>query len=374
LSGGQGAALADAAADAGLPVRDFPSDVVERLRILFGGGVAQNPCDAWGLGWNPEWFGKLLDQLIESPRIDPIVLTLDVPSTGHADGPMAIDMARIATQRPLNGKTVLFAANSAISGVNPTLDAICREADIPVLMGTGAALRAIAAWPQPPIQPASAPRLKPLTADDLAAALHREIHFVASERAATAEQAQALAERAGYPVALKGVAPRAVHKTEFGLVKLDLATGYQVAEAFATLRRTLDSRVEELGEGGIEVQPMIPAGLELLVAARRDPAFGPLVLVGAGGKLVELIADTALRLGAVDEDEAGRMLAETRVGALLAGYRDGVSLDLAAARSAIAAVSRLMTAAPDEIRLIEINPLIALPAGRGAVAVDLVIE
>jgi acetyl-CoA synthetase len=288
---------------------------------------------------------------------------------------MAIDMARIATQRPLNGKTVLFAANSAISGVNPTLDAICREAGIPVLMGTGAALRAISAWPQPPVQSAPAARvLPPLTVDELTAALRREIRFVASEPAATAEHAQALAERAGYPVVLKGVAPGAVHKTEFSLVKLDLATGDQVAEAFATLRRTLDSHVQALGEGWIEVQPMVPTGLELLVAARRDPAFGPLVMVGAGGKLVELIADTALRLGAVDQDEAGRMLAETRIGALLAGYRDGVSFDLAVVRSAIAAVSRLMTAAPDEIRLIEINPLIALPAGRGAVAVDLVIE
>jgi acetyl-CoA synthetase len=287
---------------------------------------------------------------------------------------MAIDMARIATQRPLNGKTVLFAANSAISGVNPTLNSICREAGIPVLMGTCAALRAIAAWPQPPVQSAPAPRLPPLTADELAAALRREIRFVASEPAATAEHAQALAERAGYPVVLKGQPPGAVHKTEFGLVKLDLATADQVAEAFATLRRTLDSHVEALGEGWIEVQPMVPTGLELLVAARRDPAFGPLVLVGAGGKLVELIADTALRLGAVDEDEAGRMLAETRIGALLAGYRDGISFDLAAVRSAIAAISRLMTAAPEDIRLIEINPLVALTAGRGAVAVDLVIE
>jgi acetate---CoA ligase (ADP-forming) len=68
------------------------------------------------------------------------------------------------------------------------------------------------------------------------------------------------------------------------------------------------------------------------------------------------------------------MLTETRIGALLDGYRDGMSFDLAAARSAIAAVSRLMAAAPPEVRVLEINPLIVLPAGQGAVAVDLVIE
>jgi acetate---CoA ligase (ADP-forming) len=173
---------------------------------------------------------------------------------------------------------------------------------------------------------------------------------------------------------LKGMAPKALHKTEFGLVKLSLMSGDQVDEAFASMKNTLQSQVEALGEGWVEIQPMVAAGLELLVAARRDPAFGPLVVVGAGGKLVELIDDAVLRLGAVDEDEAGRMLAETRIGALLAGYRDGVTFDVAAARAAIIAVSRLMTVAPLEISAIEINPLIVLPAGQGAVAVDLVIE
>jgi acyl-CoA synthetase (NDP forming) len=365
LSGGQGAALADAAADADLPVRDFPLSVVERLRPLFQGG----------LGWNLEWFAKLLDQLIVSPEIDPIVMMLDVPFSGHADGPMAVDMARLVAGRPRSGKTILFAANSAISGVNQKLEEICREAAIPVLMGTGSALRAIAAWPEQ--GSARSHFLAPseqLKAAELEAALRREIRFVSSARVANSAEARAAAARAGYPVVLKGMAPKALHKTEFGLVKLGLTSSDQIDEAFASVQSTLQSQTEVLGEGWIEVQPMVPAGLELLVAGRRDPAFGPLVVVGAGGKLVELIDDAVLRLGEVDEDEAGRMLAETRTGALLAGYRDGVSFDVAAARAAIIAVSRLMTIAPPEIRAIEINPLIVLPAGRGAVAVDLVIE
>jgi acyl-CoA synthetase (NDP forming) len=374
LSGGQGAALADAAADAGLPVQDFPPSVVERLRPLFQGGVAQNPCDAWGLGWDPEWFAKLLDQLIESPEIDPIVLMLDVPASGHADGPMAVDMARIVAGRPRAGKTILFTANSAISGVNQKLDAICREAGVPMLMGTGSALRAIAAWPERSAVSGPSRTSAPLNVADLEAALRREIRFVAADRVASSTEASTVAERMGYPVALKGMAPNAIHKTELGLVKLGLTRSDQVAEAFESVQGTLQFQAEVLGKGWIEVQPMVPAGLELLVAARRDPVFGPLVVVGAGGRLVELIADTALRLGVVDEDEAGRMLAETRVGALLAGYRDGVSFDAVAARSAVSAVSRLMTAAPPEIRAIEINPLIVLPNDRGAVAVDLVIE
>jgi acetate---CoA ligase (ADP-forming) len=374
LSGGQGAALADAAADADLPVQDFPLSVVERLRPLFQGGVAQNPCDAWGLGWDPEWFAELLDQLIASPEIDPIVLMLDVPFSGHADGPMAVDMARIVAGRPRSGKTILFAANSAISGVNQKLEEICREAAIPVLMGTGSALRAIAAWPEPSALPQPPQLLAQLKAAELELALRSKIRFVPTNRVANATEARAAAERAGYPAVLKGMAPKALHKTEFSLVKLGLTSSDQIDEAFASVQSTLQSQVEALGEGWIEIQPMVPTGIELLVAARRDPAFGPLVVVGAGGKLVELIDDAVLRLGAVDEEEAGRMLMETRIGALLAGYRNGVSFDVAAARAAITAVSRLMTVAPPEIRAIEINPLIVLPTGRGAVAVDLVIE
>jgi acetate---CoA ligase (ADP-forming) len=213
-----------------------------------------------------------------------------------------------------------------------------------------------------------------LKAAELEAALRSEIHFVPTTRVANSTEARAAAEQAGYPVVLKGMAQKAIHKTEFGLVKLGLSSNDQVVDAFVSVQGALQSQIEALGEGWIEVQPMVPAGLELLVAARRDPAFGPLVVVGAGGKLVELIDDAVLRLGEVGEDEAGRMLAETRIGALLAGYRDGVSFDVAAAKAAIIAVSRLMTVAPLEIRAIEINPLIVLPAGRGAVAVDLVIE
>lgn len=373
LSGGEGAALADAAADAGIPVQDFPPEVVERLRPLFKGGVAQNPCDAWGLGWDPQWFSQLLDELLEAPEIDPIALMLDLPSTGHADGPMAVDMAQIIKEKPLRGKTVLFAANSAISGVNPKLDAICSESRIPVLRGTGAAVRAIANWPDQRIPSRCSPPAQQLTAPELDATLHREIRFVAGERAATAEQAVELAERLGFPVVLKGVAVKAIHKTELGLVKLGLRSPVEVTQAFAALRQTLESHAATLGQGWVEVQPMV-AGVELLVGARRDPAFGPLVIVGAGGKLVELISDTSLRLACIDEEEAGRMLAETRIGTLLDGYRDGVGFDVAAAKSAIATLSGLMVIAPPEVRAIEINPLIVLPTGRGAVAVDLVIE
>ena len=104
--------------------------------------------------------------------------------------------------------------------------------------------------------------------------MRSEIQFVPSARVANSTEARAAAARAGYPVVLKGMAPKALHKTEFGLVKLGLTSSDQIDEAFASLQSTLQSQTEVLGEGWIEVQPMVPAGLELLVAARGIPPSG----------------------------------------------------------------------------------------------------
>lgn len=374
LSGGEGAAVADAAEDAGLPVSDFPAAVASELAPLFGGHPPPNPCDAWGLGWDAERVGKILDVLAASPQIDPIVFALDIPSTGEADGPMAVEMARIAAARPMIGKKAIFIANSAISGINPELKKVCDANSFPILFGIGGALRAMAAWVTPDATPRDRPSALRATLDraTIEAELRKTVTFVESRVVASAEEAVRHAtESHGYPVVLKGVAPEIAHKTEFGLVKLGLANAESVTAAFESVSAALRVLAKN---GTIVIQPMLPSGVELLIAARRDPIFGPVVVAGVGGKLVELIADTALRVGVVSEAEAGEMLAETRIASLLDGYRDEITFDAPAARSAIAALSRLMAEAGPEVTAVEINPLIVLPKGKGAVAVDLLIE
>jgi acyl-CoA synthetase (NDP forming) len=376
LSGGQGAAVADAADDAGLELMDFPAKVAAELAPYFGGQPPHNPCDAWGLGWDAERVGKILGVLAGADGIDPIVFTLDVPSTGHADGPMAVEMAEIAAREPDIGRKAIFVANSAISGVKPELKEACDAAGLPILLGIGGALRALSEWSAPdrPVElPAEAPATKRPAANREAveARLREIVRFVESRRASDPDEAACLAESWGYPVVLKGLAPAIAHKTELGLVRLGLSDAAAVRAAFTEVRTALDASAPG---GTIEVQPMIGAGLELLVAARRDPLFGPVVVAGAGGKLVELLADTALRIGAVSNTEAGEMLAETRIGKLLSGYRDAIQYDEAAACAAIAGVSLLMAEAGPDVTAVEINPLILLPKGKGAIAVDLLIE
>ena len=376
LSGGQGAAVADFAAAAGMPVADLPAQLATDLSPEFGGSACHNPLDVWGLGWDAERFARIFAGLVAAPAADPIVLALDTPATGGADSPMAAEMLEVAGRHEKHEKTVVLCANSALSGVPEPLERRARELGIPLLRGLDGAMRALAAWRQEAEAPAStlAAPAAPMTRAELDAALSRAVRFAPSVPVASSADAVERARGIGGAVVLKGIAPGALHKTELGLVRVGLASREAVEAGFDDIAGRLARLAPQIGPGHVALQPMIPAGLELLVSARRDPQFGPLVMVGAGGTLVELLADTALRLGPVSRDEARAMIAQTRIGRLLGGYRDSVVYDEDAVLEAVVAVSRIIAAAPADVTSIEINPLIVLPKGQGAVAVDLIVE
>jgi acyl-CoA synthetase (NDP forming) len=289
---------------------------------------------------------------------------------------MGVDMAKVAAEHA-GDKHVIFVGNSAISGIHPEIARICRDNGFPALLGLARAMRAIATW-------SGSKKGWPVAAEDISAgnlsrsgiekAVRSQVRFVEAQAVGSADEAAAMAEKTGYPVVLKGIAPNALHKTELGLVRIGLADADQVRTTYAQMAKILRDNEATLGKGMVQLEPMIPYGIEVLVAGRRDPQFGPMVVFGAGGKLVELVADSALRLGAVTAAEAMEMIEETRVSTLLGGYRDGVAYDIDAVRDAIVAVSKLMAEAGPDVKALEINPLIVLAKGKGAVAVDLVIE
>ncbi|MBY3165677.1 acetate--CoA ligase family protein [Rhizobium laguerreae] len=376
LSGGQAAAIADYSSDVDLEVSSLPPYLAQSLTEHFHGHAPGNPMDVWGLGWDPARFGKILQQLVAAQEVNPIVLTLDIPASGAVDGPMGVDMARAAAEHA-GDKQVIFVGNSAISGIHPEIDGICRENGFPVLLGIAGAMRAIATWSRsvnkkPLAQ--SSPAAGRLSKDGLQKTLREQVRFVATTIASNANEAVVAAEKVGYPVVLKGIAPNALHKTELGLVRVGLGDAEAVRGAYDELAKILKNHATTLGEGTVQLEPMVAGGIEVLIAGRRDPQFGPMVLFGAGGKLVELLADSVLRLGAVTAEEAIEMIGETRIATLLGGYRDGVVFDVDAVRNAIVAVSKLMVEAGPDVNAVEINPLIVLPNGQGAVAVDFVIE
>lgn len=190
---------------------------------------------------------------------------------------------------------------------------------------------------------------------------HYGIPTVPQRIVATADAAGVAAEAIGFPVALKAVAPDLTHKSDAGGVCLHLRTAPAVIDA----AREMAARIPTLT--GFLVQPMAAPGLELIVGARRDPVFGPVVLVGLGGVWVEALGDVALRLAPVDRPEAEAMLAELRGARLLDGYRGDSPVDRDALADVIVAVSRLIVTEPDVMEL-DLNPVIA--RADGALAVD----
>ncbi|MBO0772517.1 MAG: acetate--CoA ligase family protein, partial [Actinobacteria bacterium] len=186
------------------------------------------------------------------------------------------------------------------------------------------------------------------------------IPAAAARPAANREQVLAAAGELGYPVVLKTGAPDVSHKSDSGGVVLGLASPQALAAAY-------DSMSARLGPLAL-VCETVPAGTELALGLVRDPALGPLLVVGAGGVLAELLADRVVALPPVDQAGAVRMLGRLRVSALLAGARGQPAADLAAVAGAITGLSALATELGDELAALDINPLICGPSG--AVAVD----
>jgi acetyl-CoA synthetase len=186
-----------------------------------------------------------------------------------------------------------------------------------------------------------------------------------------AEAAMAAAEELGFPVALKVESPALPHKTEAGVIRLDLADARAVREAFAAVMANAHRAAPDGPVNGVLVQPMVPPGIEMVVGARRDPLFGPTVLVGLGGILVELLRDSAVALAPVGGDEARAMLGRLKGARLLSGFRNLPAADIGTLAGIVQRVSELAADHADRIAEIDVNPVIC--AGTRQVAVDALI-
>jgi len=176
-----------------------------------------------------------------------------------------------------------------------------------------------------------------------------------------ADDAAKAAAELGYPVVLKADGD-IEHKTEAGAVKLDLRDEAALRAACAAMT---------VAKNVFLVQAMVKGGVELVVGVKRDPQVGPVLLVGMGGVLVEIMRDTALALAPVGKAEARRMLERLKGFKLLQGYRGAPAADLDSVCEAIARISEFAADYADEVEEIDVNPLLARPDG--AVALDALI-
>ncbi|HVX19976.1 MAG TPA: acetate--CoA ligase family protein [Acidimicrobiales bacterium] len=191
------------------------------------------------------------------------------------------------------------------------------------------------------------------------------IRTPAARLCTSADEAVAAAADVGYPVVLKACGGAVAHKSDAGLVRLGVADAAAVAAAYDDLVARAPVAIE-----GVIVAEMVGGGVETVVGLSQDPVFGPTVMVGLGGVLVEVLGDVAFRVPPFDRDEARRMVAELKGFPLLTGVRGRWPADVEALLDAVMAVQAVGMELAGTVAEVDVNPLLVLDEGRGAVALD----
>ncbi len=386
-AGGAGILAADACEDIGLKVPEFSAATQAELKKMLSPAAGiRNPVDMVASA-SPSDYAHTIRAVASDPNIDALIVIF-IP-------PMALRPEDIASE-------ILKAARE-LDGCIPILSTFMASHGSPEILSDGqsripsypfpeAAARALACavqygrWLSAP--EGKVPSFSDIRRDDAAVLVAHALRagerwlsieeierllacygiaLVRTMRVTTPREAGLAAQELGGEVALKAVATGLVHKTEAGAVRLALKGDEQTREAAKEmLVHLLSAGVK--GTGFI-VQPMVQPGVEMLVGVTHDPVFGPIVVCGAGGVLVELLKDVVIRITPLTDQDAGEMVRSLKTFPLLNGYRGGPRYDTAALEQTILRVSSLVEDI-HEIAELDLNPVIVLPEGQGVALVD----
>lgn len=366
-SGAERSLVADLAHQLGVPFARLAESTLTSLASRLEPGLeAGNPLDVWGGGAGTrELFGGCLADLAADPAVGVTALAIDlVPEyDGDIAYPDAVLDVVAATDEPV------VVLSGLASGIDEAAADRLRRAGVPVLEGHRNGLLALRHLQESVDRPA--PDLSPVTTDlplggppiDEGLLAVFGVPVAQSRTAATRAEALDAAEELGWPVVLKTAAPGISHRSDVGGVVTDLHDADSVAAAY-------DDLADRLGPD-VTVHQQVPPGVELSIGIVRDASLGPMVVVAAGGVLVELMADRAVALPPLTVAGAHRMLDRLRMRRMLDGFRGSPPADVDAVAEVIVAVSRLAHEHGDHLAALDLNPVIATPDG--AVAVDVLL-
>ena len=378
-SGGERALFVDVAGDVGTPFAQISEFTTEAIQdVLDPGLVAGNPLDAWGTGIDHERiFTTAFAALHEDPTTAAMAFVIDLTRQGqpYEEGYLHIARSVFAT----TDKPFCVISNLA-SAVAEEEAALLRADGIPVLEGTRSGLLALRhllaqrdfrerpSIERPdPVDDAVRDRWSARLAsggtvteiEALRLLADYGIPTVAARDASSADAAVAAAEEVGWPVAIKTAASGIQHKSDVDGVRLGLRDAAEVRTAYEDVAGRLGPDVV--------VAEMTSPGVEMALGVVRDSQFGPLVMVAAGGLLVELLHDRRLALPPFDPATAARMVDGLQVRPLLHGLRGAPPADLGALAGALSRLSVLAADLGDLVVALDVNPLIVTPNGCAAV-------
>jgi len=386
--GGPGIMAADAIERAGLVLAEPADETKERLRQhLPRHASVSNPIDL--LGDAPaERYEFALDVILDDPGVHAVILLLtphavtEIAQTAKA----AVDMARAGRGKPilacfLGGRNIAEGIRMLQDGGVPCYDSPDAAVEtIKVMADYGR-------WRSRPkrvvkLFPVNRRKVEQIIRrhrergeDDIGEMEAKEIlqayGFVTprSAIATSAEQAANMAEQTGYPVVLKIWSPDILHKAEVGGVRANLNNTQEVIDAFDLMMYRIPKRVPEADILGVLVEEMVTQGQEVVLGMQRDPRFGPLMMFGMGGIMVEVMREVAFYPAPLTGEEAREMLLGTRTYQLLAGDGDGPRVDIDAIAESLQRLSQLVTEFP-QIQEVDINPYVVGPEGTRPIAVD----
>ncbi len=195
------------------------------------------------------------------------------------------------------------------------------------------------------------------------------IQNVPGDIASDLEEAVKIAEEVGYPVVMKIVSEDILHKSDSGGISLNIKNTEELRVEYDAMMARITHNEPQARIRGVMVEKMAPKGLEVIVGMRRDPTFGPLMMFGLGGTMVELLKDISFKIAPLSDGDIEEMIDSTLAGKLLKGYRGSAKADVDVVKETIARLSQLSLENP-EISEIEINPLIVYLEGQGAISLD----
>ncbi|MEW1801536.1 acetate--CoA ligase family protein [Streptomyces virginiae] len=388
ISGGTGAHFSDLATEAGLTLPALSQAKQDELHQWIPPYLnVANPVDNGG---HPvgDWRGrKIIDAILADPEVGVLICPITGPFPPMSDK-LAQDLVDAAEQ---TDKLICVIWGSPVGTEDAYRTTLLGSSRVATFRTSGNCITAVRAYlghhrftagyrspfedaprtPSPSYRKAQAlmrpgQQLSEHAAKQLLRAYG--IRVPREQLVTSAAAAVRAAGLVGYPVVMKASGPQLGHKTELGLVKIGLTSASQIRDAYREL--TDIARYENVPLDGILVCQMVERGVEMVVGVTQDDLFGPTVTVGLGGVLVEVLHDAAVRVPPFGEDQARAMLTELRGHALLEGVRGAPPADVDALVEVILRIQRMALEFGDELSELDINPLMVLPRGQGAVALD----
>jgi len=387
-AGGPGIMATDAIVQQGLDFAEMSEATVEKLATALPAAAnCHNPIDVLGDAL-ADRYEAALDIVLDDPNVD-IVLVMLTPQAMTQEAETAEAIIEITRRKP--DKPVL----ACFMGAEKVADAarILRKGKIPQIDCTQSAvatIRVMTDYVRWLARPKRVIKLFPVNRRKVEMIVQRHLRQGAREIAeneskeileaygfvtpkgsiaTTAEQAASIAGQLGFPVVLKIWSPDILHKSDVGGVQVGLKSVKAVKDAFDLMMYRIPKKMPDAHILGVLVQEMCGGGKEVILGMKRDPHFGPLMMFGMGGTMVEVLKDVAFYLAPLTAEEAKQMLVKTRTYQMLKGVRGEEGVDIDALAEGLQRLSQLATEF-SQIQELDINPYMIGPEGTTPIAVD----